>query len=501
MVDDGHGLPSGPHARHPRGDLAVAAVRAARPDAGRGAAAGSTVTQQDLLDAHRRAARRLPRRGRRAWTGGSARPRTSPRTCRRAGSSPTWCAGSSPPTRATAPSAPTRCSRSPATSCSSSCPCPVDRPRPWTRGLGGLLGGILGGGLNLLNYTTFYAMKERSAVVGSAGLAPLLSAIARPGLRLHLAGHSFGARLVSAATKALPAGTTVASVALLQGAFSHFGFAADWDLGHAGSAVGPLPLRRRRAEGDGPGADHPHRQRPGRRHRLRGGLAARQPDRRPPSAAPTTATAASGATVRNGPTRPLPGTLLPVGGAYPWQPHRPHNLLADAFVADHSDVKGREVAYALLSAAADDLSPLRLDEGQAQGAQGVVVAGPDGARRDAQRRGGPLGGDVAVVELEQHPAVLGREPLQRAGEQAAVEHVLVAAVDLRLDGRLRRAGSSDGCGPRGRRRSARCRSTCRSQGRSGRPSASSRARCRQARRNVSCTASSAACRSSVNQLA
>jgi hypothetical protein len=48
----------------------------------------------------------------------------------------------------------------------------------------------------------------------------------------------------------------------------------------------------------------------------------------------------------------LPGALLPVGGAYPWQPHRPHNLLADAFVADHSDVKGREVAYALLSAAA-----------------------------------------------------------------------------------------------------------------------------------------------------
>ena len=43
-----------------------------------------------------------------------------------------------------------------------------------------------------------------------------------------------------------------------------------------------------------------------------------------------------------------------MGAAYPWQPHRPHNLPADAFVADHSDVKGREVAvaYALLSAAA-----------------------------------------------------------------------------------------------------------------------------------------------------
>ena len=104
--------------------------------------------------------------------------------------------------------------------------------------LGGLLGGILGGGLNLLNYTTFYAMKERSAVIGAVGLAPLLTAIGRPGLRLHLAGHSFGARLVSAATKALPAGSTVASMALLQGAFSHFGFAADWDLNTPGSQPG-----------------------------------------------------------------------------------------------------------------------------------------------------------------------------------------------------------------------------------------------------------------------
>jgi len=36
-------------------------------------------------------------------------------------------------------------------------------------GLGDFLGGILGGGLNLLNYTTFYAMKERSAVSAPPG--------------------------------------------------------------------------------------------------------------------------------------------------------------------------------------------------------------------------------------------------------------------------------------------------------------------------------------------
>jgi hypothetical protein len=217
-------------------------------------------------------------------------------------------------------------------------------------GLGGLLGGILGGGLNLLNYTTFYAMKERSAVVGVAGLAPLLAAIGRPGLRLHLAGHSFGARLVSAATKALPVGSTVASMALLQGAFSHFGFAADWDLNTPGSqpglfrsdvvdgrVTGPV-LITHTANDLAVGVAYAVASRLA--DQIDTGIGG--PDDR------------YGGLGRNGALRTdeaLAGALLPVGGAYPWQPHRPHNLLADAFIADHSDIKGREVAYALLSAA------------------------------------------------------------------------------------------------------------------------------------------------------
>ncbi len=218
-------------------------------------------------------------------------------------------------------------------------------------GLGDFLGGILGGGLNLLNYTTFYAMKERSAVVGAAGLAPLLGAIARPGLRLHLAGHSFGARLVSAATKALPAGTTVASMALLQGAFSHFGFAADWDLDTPGAQSGLFrsDVADHRVTGPVLITHTANDLAVGIAYAVASRLANQidvaigGPDDR------------FGGLGRNGALRTdeaLPGTLLPVGGAYPWQPHRPHNLLADAFVADHSDVKGREVAYALLSAAA-----------------------------------------------------------------------------------------------------------------------------------------------------
>jgi hypothetical protein len=44
--------------------------------------------------------------------------------------------------------------------------------------------------------------------------------------------------------------------------------------------------------------------------------------------------------------------LLPVGGAYAFQPRALHNLRADKFIADHSAVKGKEVAYAVLSAIA-----------------------------------------------------------------------------------------------------------------------------------------------------
>lgn len=217
--------------------------------------------------------------------------------------------------------------------------------------VGGPLGGILGAGLNLLNYATFYAMKERSAVVGVAGLAPLLTAIARPGLRLHLAGHSFGARLVSAAVKALPAGVAVASVALLQGAFSHFGFAADWDPDTPGAQPGFFrpDLAEPRVTGPVLVTHTANDVAVGIAYAVASRLANQVaagiggPDDR------------YGGIGRNGAQRTaeaVPGTLVAVGGAYAWQPRRPHNLLADAFVANHSDVKGREVAYAVLSAAA-----------------------------------------------------------------------------------------------------------------------------------------------------
>lgn len=77
----------------------------------------------------------------------------------------------------------------------------------------------------LLNLTTYFTMKERAGNVGAAGVGPLLDTLADrlPGVRLHLAGHSFGARAVSMAGAST--GRTIGSVSLLQGAFSHVGLA------------------------------------------------------------------------------------------------------------------------------------------------------------------------------------------------------------------------------------------------------------------------------------
>ncbi|MFD0370914.1 serine-threonine protein kinase [Streptomyces sp. NPDC127114] len=84
------------------------------------------------------------------------------------------------------------------------------------------------GAKEALRQATYFTMKRRAGVVGERGLGPLLGDLGRraPELRVHLVGHSFGARLVAHALRGLPAGVrTVKSVTLLQGAFSHYAFA------------------------------------------------------------------------------------------------------------------------------------------------------------------------------------------------------------------------------------------------------------------------------------
>lgn len=106
------------------------------------------------------------------------------------------------------------------------------------------------GAKELLRQTTYYAMKRRAGAVGELGLGPLLGQLAksRPGVRVHLVGHSQGARLVSFALKGLPDGVrNVKSVTLLQGAFSHYVFAPS--LPHATHNAGALRTMEQRVDG------------------------------------------------------------------------------------------------------------------------------------------------------------------------------------------------------------------------------------------------------------
>ncbi|MDN0195991.1 serine-threonine protein kinase [Streptomyces sp. S.PNR 29] len=111
-------------------------------------------------------------------------------------------------------------------------------PNPWK------------GAHELLRQATYYAMKRRAGTVGERGLGRVVGQLAgvAPGVRVHLVGHSFGGRLVSFALRGLPEGVrTVKSVTLLQGAFSHYAFAAR--LPHDPRAGGVLQGQHNRVDG------------------------------------------------------------------------------------------------------------------------------------------------------------------------------------------------------------------------------------------------------------
>jgi hypothetical protein len=123
------------------------------------------------------------------------------------------------------------------------------------------------GAREVLRSPSYYEMKNRAGVVGQQGLGPLLGGFApRAGhtVRVHLMGHSFGARLVSFALAGLPAAMTgaaspVKSLTPIQGAFSHFAFAqkvpiaASARCGRAGASVPVSPIRVQHARCSWPG--------------------------------------------------------------------------------------------------------------------------------------------------------------------------------------------------------------------------------------------------------
>lgn len=100
-------------------------------------------------------------------------------------------------------------------------------------GIGDFFSGVKAGAMNLLNLTTYYKMKNRAGEIGERGVNPVLREIRKavPSIRIHLMGHSFGGRVVTAAAAGAAADQPlrVNSMSLLQAAFSHYAFAQNWN--------------------------------------------------------------------------------------------------------------------------------------------------------------------------------------------------------------------------------------------------------------------------------
>ena len=167
---------------------------------------------------------------------------------------------------------------------------------------------------------------------------------------MHLVGHSFGARVVSAAAASGAPGVLCHTLTLLQAAFSHYGFSEDWDgkksggvflpaVAHPARVAGPVTItctKNDRAVGIAYAIAS----------RLAGQVASALGDEND----------TYGGMGRNGAqktTATHTGELLEVGKPYPpFTGAKLFNLTADSAIASHGDVRSPRVAYALLSAVA-----------------------------------------------------------------------------------------------------------------------------------------------------
>jgi hypothetical protein len=227
----------------------------------------------------------------------------------------------------------------------------ITSPSGGAAGIGSLFTGIKSAARNLLNFTTYYQMKERAGVVGRSGANQLIRQLQAKAsdMRIHLIGHSFGGRLVTAAVFGPDnqPSIKVNTLTLLQAAFSHNGFAQQFDGSHDGffrkvvtdsRISGPILITCSKND-NAVGVAYPLAS------LIAGQNASGLGDKNDPF----------GGIGRNGAQKTpeaSDGLLGPVGVAYRFQNGKLHNLNGDTLIMGHSDISKDEIAYALLTAVA-----------------------------------------------------------------------------------------------------------------------------------------------------
>jgi hypothetical protein len=213
--------------------------------------------------------------------------------------------------------------------------------------LGDMLSGVKAAARRIANFATYYQMKARAGTVGSTGLANVLKRIrqAQPTIRIHLIGHSFGGRVVTAAANAFPPNTQSVTMSLLQAAFSHNGLSGGYGDQNEKGFFRPLidekrisgPIIITHTKNDkAVGVAYPLAS------RIAGQNAAALGDQNDPYGGMGRNGAQNTAEADNVSIMGLPGTK------YSFKAGKVHNILADV-IQDHSDVRRIEVAYAVLA--------------------------------------------------------------------------------------------------------------------------------------------------------
>ena len=241
-------------------------------------------------------------------------------------------------------------------------PASADQPTDSQTGAGPVTGGAAGFSdifskaanavVSLMNHATYFQMKKLAGTVGKEGVAPLIDRLTAGKLhrKIHLAGHSFGGRVVTA-TAAASKTKQLRSMSLLQAAYSHNGLSASKegyfrsvidDHRVAGAtiityskhdrAVGLAYPAASRINGDKASAF-------GKADDDFGGMGSSGAQNMEPGEVATTAT-----------------ELLAVGASYALQTGKIHNLNADQYIIDpqgedaHGFVFVPEVAWAISQA-------------------------------------------------------------------------------------------------------------------------------------------------------